>query len=253
MSNAAPWSALPAHARRMADPTTTGRAAPAITDRTEPRPSARAADPAAAELDLLRQLAGRLSLATLVVDRSRRIRSGNAPGRALLEARDLLARSGDRLTPVELGAQAAFRTEVALQAEGSPERLNESTMILRSRADGRAVPVTLSRVTSGGVATGLVAVTVPRPPSHGAIRAVARLHGLSRSEARIAELMHRGLSNRQMAEATGFSEQTAKTYAKRILHKLDVSRCELVHLLTWQAEGRAEDAWSGDAPRGEAP
>lgn len=189
------------------------------------------------ELGLLRHLAGRAPMATLILDRTGRVRSGNTSGRALLERRDLLCAHGGIVRPTDLEARGAFRAELELQADGARERHNEVTLILRGAADGRPVPVTLSRVMTDGEPTGLVAVTVPRPPDPRAIRAVARLHGLTRSEAAIAELMHRGLSNREMAGSTGFSEETVKTYAKRILQKLDLSRCELVHLLTWQAEG----------------
>ena len=87
-----------------------------------------------------------------------------------------------------------------------------------------------------GEATRFVVVTVPQPPDPARIEALARQLGLTRAEARVAQLMQLGLSNRNAAKIAGVSEATFATYAKRALSKLDVQgRAEMAQLLTWQA------------------
>ena len=101
------------------------------------------------------------------------------------------------------------------------------------------LPVSFTRFQRDGTDTDLAIMTVPVPPAEGQIDRLARLRGLTPTEARIAALLQQGLSNREVAKRTGCSEETAKTYSKRILSKLNVSRSGLAHELTWQAIGGA--------------
>jgi len=111
-------------------------------------------------------------------------------------------------------------------------------IFVANRSENRRVPITLTRYFHRGEATRFVVATLPTPPSTQRIEALVRRLGLSHSEAKVAALIQRGLSNREAAAMAGLKEQTFNTYAKRVLSKLNVScRSEMARLLTWQASG----------------
>ena len=73
----------------------------------------------------------------------------------------------------------------------------------------------------------------PREQFHARAEAVAVLYGLKPTEARLAVAIASGASIKEAAIRLGMTEQTARTYVKRILQKTGVRRqADLVQLIT---------------------
>jgi DNA-binding CsgD family transcriptional regulator/PAS domain-containing protein len=67
---------------------------------------------------------------------------------------------------------------------------------------------------------------------------VSSLFGLTATEARLAVMLAGGMSLRDIAEALGLTEQTARTYCKRIFAKTDTARqADLVRLILTSLAG----------------
>lgn len=191
--------------------------------------------PAAGGEAMLWAMSCKSDLATFILDREGRLMETNAAGRELLET-GLLRDGGGR---VEAGRQADRRRfrEALEQCGAASDPASATQTLFLGEDEGSGTPVTLTRFFRGGRPTALVVVTAPVPPRADRIGALAQSRGLTRTEARIAELLYLGLTNRETARATGLSEETVKTYAKRVLNKLNVTRSGLAHMLTWQASG----------------
>lgn len=198
----------------------------ALADREERRPEGHEA--------MLWAMACKSDLATFITDREGRLMETNAAGRELLGAGQVLRETGDRLEAGPQDDRRRFRE--ALEACGAVTDPEAATQTLFLGENG-GTPVCLTRFFRAGQPTELIVITAPVPPRTDRIGELTQIRGLTRTEARIAQLLYLGLTNRETAQATGLSEETVKTYAKRVLHKLNVTRSGLAHMLTWQASG----------------
>lgn len=174
-------------------------------------------------------------MSIVVLDGRCRILRMNSAGRALLERGDLLVTTGKglgcRSRKSTLKLRQAVHECLADDGDASIERV----VILEPRDGKGFVPIFLRRFEAVPEARMVIAM-LPMPPKDERIEFLARKMGLTRSEARIAALMRRGLSNKEMASIARLTEQTCSTYSKRVLSKLNVGRrAEIAQLLTWQS------------------
>ena len=103
---------------------------------------------------------------------------------------------------------ARFELAVALRARGRPSDVDESVGLL-AEADAAAARMGM----------------VPLRARIAELRAAAEDGGvLSRREAEIAELVGRGLTNRQIAATAHISERTVETHVGHVLAKLGFTR-----------------------------
>ncbi len=162
----------------------------------------------------------------------------NLAGRRILEEARILRRSkGGIFAAVECDNEL-FRRTLFAQSESDVLSEGGALIFVHDAVDATRVPITISRFVHEGIATRFVVATLPVPILQNRIETLGRKMGLTTSEARVAALIQKGLSNRNAAEILGLKEQTFNTYAKRVLSKLDVScRTEMAQLLTWQVSG----------------
>ena len=97
--------------------------------------------------------------------------------------------------------------------------------------DGRWVVLSAAPLTGTGVASDQVAVTLTPPSQPELASLLLRLHGLTRRERQVAELLMRGLTADEIAERLYISRFTVQDHVKAIYSKLGVtSRVELLML-----------------------
>lgn len=153
-----------------------------------------------------RRLYANPALSELLAKDPERARIRAEMDRAAAELRFLLrARAAHRGVPSLAGANTELRTAHA--------RYRVWTTLLGEHlaSGGPAVLVQIERLT-------------PEPPSLPALR---ERWGLTRQEARVARLLARGRTNRQIAAALGIRETTARHYTEAVFQKLGVhSRAE---------------------------
>ena len=153
-----------------------------------------------------RRLYANPALAELLAKDPERARIRAELDRAAAELRSLLrSRAAHRGVPSLAGASTELRTTRA--------RYRVWTTLLGEHlaAPGPAVLVQIERLT-------------PEPPS---LPALQERWGLTRQEARVARLLARGRTNRQIAATLGIRETTARHYTEAVFQKLGVhSRAE---------------------------
>lgn len=178
---------------------------------------------------LLWMILSRIPAAVLVVNAAGLILRMNPQARRLIREGRILARGRGGLTGATDPATRMLREAVkSCLSDAFSERL-----LLLPTADGSRVPATLARFPA---AADLVTLLVPVPPEPDQVERVARSLGLTATEARVAALLQRGLSNRVAALCMGVQEQSFATYSKRVLSKLNLtSRAEIAQMLTWQS------------------
>jgi DNA-binding CsgD family transcriptional regulator len=183
-------------------------------------------------------LLDKVHIAVLVLDEKGLMYRLNRAARNVLRDEDVLRRGRGGVFAANAADSSVFSD--ALKKLGSePEEQSTSQVIfLRDRGNGQRVPLTLERYYHDDKPTRFIVATLPISPSSSRVQALAKGLGLTASEAKVAALIQRGLSNRDAAALAGLKEQTFNTYAKRVLNKLDVKcRSEMARLLTWQASG----------------
>ena len=181
---------------------------------------------------LLWMVLSKIPAAVLVVNAAGLILRMNPQARRLIREGRVLARGRGGLTAASDQGTRLLRAAV----KSCLAAINTEHSLLLPTTDGSRVPATLSRFPAGGPSEALVTLMIPVPPEPDQVERVARSLGLTATEARVAALLQRGMSNRVAALRMGVQEQSFATYSKRVLSKLNVtSRAEIAQMLTWQS------------------
>jgi DNA-binding CsgD family transcriptional regulator len=178
-----------------------------------------------------------LGSAVVLVDDEMRVVYANAPAEDMLRAGDPMARLNERLdlpgelVPGQLRAAveaAAADASGLVRGGGIPVRRRDgSGMIVHVLPLGRRqMP---ARETAMGRAVAAIFVSEPNAELNLPMEAMQLLYGLRPAEARVFELIVRGLSAPKIAEGLGIAPSTVKTHTLRLFDKLGVhSRAELL-------------------------
>lgn len=190
--------------------------------------------------DVYGEALNRLTIGTIFLDRHGRVLEANAVARTLLCAQNGLTLRGGELVI----ARTKYRSEFA--------RLLREALARRERRGGDAFVDVLQIPCSNGYSLGLLIRSIPlvgwyqsdsspsvilylgdlqrqpQAPEH----AVAQLFGLTPSEAQVATLLANGFSLTEAAGKLGLTENSVRTYSKKIYAKTGVRRqAELVRLV----------------------
>ncbi|HWW65295.1 MAG TPA: PAS domain-containing protein [Sphingomonadaceae bacterium] len=181
------------------------------------------------------------SMATIVLDSDGRTQFLNRAARTLLNAEDGLRRRDDSVIPVQL--QDALKFQLALDHAIHQNRAARriglpkgSMLMIQSPEKRRPLVVTMIPVEEPALERGEAAVILymVRPPQDVSpfLDPLCKLHGLSNSEARLAEKLVAGKTICEAASAMRIKSATARAYLKQIFLKTDTHRqTELVRLL----------------------
>jgi len=195
-----------------------------------------------AEHRQLREQVDAVGFATLALDADARVGVANRAAQGLLQAG-----RGPQLVAGRLGFagardQRAF--ERALAEVLGPGAQRDSASFMAAPNSELSISVLLRRLRredGPGAARAEAAVYLrPRAASAPFLRVdhVASLFGLTATEARLAVLLAEGQSLRQIAQALGITETSARTYCKRVFDKTDTARqAELVRLVLSSVAG----------------
>jgi DNA-binding CsgD family transcriptional regulator len=198
----------------------------------------------------------RLPYGVVLLDDRRAIRFANAAGEAILREGDGLRTLDGRLSAAAPADAEALRRLVD-DACAAPGRVGGGAggFLHVARPSGRrpfallVAPLRLyRRLLTGRRPAAIVFVTDPERSTPGIQPALRRLHGLTASEADVAERLLAGRSVEEIGADLDTSVHTSRTHLKRILAKTGVrSQAELVRLLL---RGPAELLPARDASRG---
>lgn len=182
--------------------------------------------------ELLEAMFDQVSLAVMLVDSTARPLFCNAEALALLEARDPLLRACDGSLACR-GTAETKRLRGAIQSVASTG--NDTEAVLRlGTGDGnwRMTFIVPARPrTAGGAAPCAMVLVDQHRPCEAPERLLHAL-GLLPSEQRFLNAFLRSSSITEAASQIGLSEETARTYLKRVRAKLGVHRqMELVQLI----------------------
>ncbi|WP_460588255.1 helix-turn-helix transcriptional regulator [Haliea atlantica] len=182
-----------------------------------------------------RRTADHLGLCTLLLDEQGRVLTTNHSAQQLLGQNPLLRlsqRGGLQFTG--LGDEQAFHQALRDVLQG----VDDSVSYMIGAHTHDAVGLLLRRLTAlpGQRLPGAAVVAYLRPRQSlvpvARIEHVGKLFGLTPTEARFAVLLAEGESLQTVAERLGITEQTARTYCKRIFSKTGTSRqADLVRLV----------------------
>lgn len=154
----------------------------------------------------------------------------NAPAQSLLAARDGLL--VDELGRVRAGEQRQtkrLRECIAAAHRGGREFLSLPRPSASANLTVAAAPLPAGRTAGGRVALLIGDPLTPRAPAPGAL---AKLHGLTEAEAKIALAIADGRTLTDASAEAGVTLSTARTYLKRVFAKTGVARqAELVRLI----------------------
>lgn len=197
-----------------------------------------AGDVAAARHDrhakLLEAMFDRVSLATLLVDPTGRPLFCNAAASAMLDRRSPLARSADGTIVCDT-TSATRNLRAAIRSAATAIDSEQQEIVLRldtRRGECRLAFVVPAGSRGGDTVSRCAMVLIHTPQSTEAPAALLEALGLLPSEQRFLRNFLRASSLNAAAEDTGLSEETARTYLKRVRAKLGVHRqMELAQLI----------------------
>lgn len=168
-----------------------------------------------------------LKIGLISLDAGRRVVATNDVADSILARGDCVRLVGKRIEPVDATQTAAFRTMIdrVIQGSGPPRQ-----MLRLSRRQGNTVEMLVSAITDED-ATGLahhprimLSLTDPGAGRGRLGLLIGDLWGITPSEARLAELLVEGLSVADAAILMGISQNSARTYLKRIYANTGFSR-----------------------------
>lgn len=169
--------------------------------------------------------------ATMVLDRSMRVRRLSAAAKAVLDARDGLALVNGALSATDRAAAEALRAGVAATVDRAPLR---RSAYLCARPSGRAAyRLLLLPAGPKGEDGALLQVDDPTGGDPGLRRLwVSQAYGLTAAETELADRLLNGLSLKESAEDRGIGLETARTQLSALFAKTGTRRqAELLTLL----------------------
>lgn len=178
-----------------------------------------------------------LNLATLLMDEHGRIGSMNDSARQLIDSHPSLALRDGRLAWARPDDQRQFDNRLqSLLKDGSAQDYGALAVGVGSP---RPLSVLMRRMPRQGADmrhTGAAVVVYLKERGQAAAspktEIVSTLFGLTPTESRLAVMLADGCSLQEIATALGITEQTARTYSKRIFSKTGASRqSDLVRLV----------------------
>ena len=172
-----------------------------------------------------------LAAAIFLVDAAAKIVSGNSAARAMLDQGDVLKATGDTLSTGDPDAQMLLRDTISAAAKESSVPAKEAAVMITS-GDGvdyvaHILPLTSgSRLDAGvrfsasaAVFVRKASLSIPSPPE-----LLAKRYKLTPSELRVLLAIMDSAGVREVAEALGIAEATAKVHLHRLFQKTGTRR-----------------------------
>lgn len=183
---------------------------------------------------MLEAMFDRVSLATFLVDMTGRLLFCNAAGSTMLDQRTPLSRSADGT--IVCGTPATTRDfRAAIRAAATAMDAHQAEIVLRldTRHGECRLAFVVPAVSRGGDTLSRCAMVLVHAPQNAEAPAtLLEALGLLPSEQRFLGNFLRASSLNAAAEDSGLSEETARTYLKRVRAKLGVHRqMELAQLI----------------------
>lgn len=184
-----------------------------------------------------RHVGDSISLATLLLDEAGVIGNLNEAARQLLVRNPHVAIKQDRLSFSQSSQQKRFDEKFNTLLEGKAKHDYDALVV--SSQGGKALSILMRRIPRSGpdrrLRNAAVVIYLKESPQAGAALnddIVATLFGLRPAEAKVASLLADGLNFQQIAQAMEVTEETVRTYSKRVFAKTGTSRqAELVKLV----------------------
>lgn len=184
---------------------------------------------ARAATDILQSALDTMPTSVLAVDAGMRVRACNQRAAAMLSARDGLRLVNGRLTPIAAGFED--RLSHAVRSAASWTGAHADAILLPRGSAPSPYRVLISPLAR---AKGLALVLVDDPAERdpGLADTLAKLYGLTPSEAQLASLLAEGLTPEEAAEARDVRISTVRSQIQSLLLKLEVRRLtDLARLL----------------------
>lgn len=189
-----------------------------------------------------------LDLGVIFLDEQARVIEANDVALSLLRRRDgvtiqdaeLSVSCRDDAAPLARAVDAALNLRRG-QALDAPSTVRVRRASSRSPLRITAVPLPARVENPFCSRTAALAVVVVDPERDPSVdpEDLRRRHGLTRAEARLAQVLARGVSLREAADQVGVRYETARSYLKSIFQKTGASRqSELVRIMLQQAPGQ---------------
>lgn len=175
-----------------------------------------------------------MAIGLIIVDKSSQLRFANATGKEILDRRDSLTLIGNRLSAPEDSEgtlkraidRAIHQAQVGHSAAG--EAISVSGKLNDHPTSVFVSPLYGQHLKSGWVhlREPLAILIVREVDKTNATRqeVLGCMYGLTRSQARLANLIASGKSLQQAAGEAGITEASARQYLKAVFEKMDVSR-----------------------------
>lgn len=192
------------------------------------------------EKKILEETLDRLSIGAFILDASARVIDANATARRLAGQSGVLDIVEGRLTLKNRALNArlaqALSAAIAWPDQQGNHRFIDAMRIEQRTGDALGVLVRLiapdDTYHSDVSPRVIVYVCDPRQQEKAPERFIAELFGLSRAEAGLASLLATGMTLSQAAEHLQLTENTTRTYSKRVFEKIGVTRqTDLVRLI----------------------
>ena len=184
-----------------------------------------------AEKDALSATVSGMSVGSLMVDQDGVVLEANPPARAILDQRDGLYLSGDRLVLHEAAKSRLLHELIRRNAEGQDVSgaSGSARAMMIDRPSGRESISLVVRPGSreGQLAirqTALVHMVDPAQPRAPVIDALIQLFGLTPAEAKVALSLSNGNSIAETARASATSKNTTRSHIRSIFSKMGINR-----------------------------
>ncbi|MES0809935.1 hypothetical protein ABLO27_10665 [Roseibium sp. SCPC15] len=175
-----------------------------------------------------------LAIGLIIVDRFAQIRFTNATGQDVLDAKDGLAAAGGKLrAPGDQDGVLKQAINRAIHQAQTGSNVSGEAVSVPNREKSDPVSIFISPLFGQHLKSGWVhlreplAILIVRELDKTNVtrqEVLGCMYGLTRSQARLANLIASGFSLQQAAEEAGITEASARQYLKTVFDKMDVSR-----------------------------
>jgi DNA-binding CsgD family transcriptional regulator len=191
------------------------------------------------ELQVLTETLDKLTISTFILDAQGRILRTNSAARRLIDGQKTFRAAADKLSLVRRQDNAAFQSLLARALEAAaPRGPGGFVDAMRIETDSGIHNGVLVRTIDvqqdypGEVGPAVIVYVAGGDRGQPMERLVGQLFDLTPSEAHLANLLANGFSLAEAAEELGLTENTVRSYCKKILSKTGVGRqADLVRLI----------------------